>query len=284
MAFRTLLRRLHRSSGRHRGLEPSHSTLRWHSVSSCREYDLCPRRYRYAYVERLKQDRPAPEGWRYGTVVHSALEAAYRARAEGALKPAMEQAAIGALHDAWDRERLPDDDADWRDRAEGLVRNTVAADLVHANDILAVEHRFRAQFDNTTAFAGYADLVLRRDDRTVEIVDHKVTRRVLDPQTLAADQQLNLYGWLAKNEWPWARRVIATHHYPPAATTTTVELTDATMDKTMRDLAATARRAATDTEFRPTPGAHCSHCSWAERCPAAAHPDADRRAAGTRTA
>jgi RecB family exonuclease len=247
-------------------------------VSSCREYDLCPRRYRFAYVDRLQQDRPAPDGWRYGTVVHSALEAAYRARADGAPGPTIEEAAVVALHEAWDREQLPADDADWRDRAEGLVRRTLSADLLHAHDILGVERRFSAPFDTTTAFAGQADLVLRRDDHTIEIVDHKVTRNVVERRTLRHDLQLNLYGWLAKNEWPWARRIIATHHYPPAATTTTVELTDMTMDIAMRQLVATARRAAADTEYRPTPGAHCSHCSWAPRCPAAMNPDSYPRA------
>ncbi len=247
-------------------------------MSSCREYDLCPRRYRFAYVERLKQDRPAPEGWRYGTVVHRALEAAYRARAAGASEPDVEEVAVVALHEAWDREGLPNDDGDWRNRAEHLVRQTIESDLLHANDILGVEHRFGAQFDDTTAFAGHADLVLRRDDHTVEIVDHKVTRNVVDPRMLRHDLQLNLYAWLAKNEWPWARRIIATHHYPPAGTTTTVELTDTTMDIAMRQLVATARRAATDVEYVPTPGPHCSHCSWAHRCPAAVDPDASGHA------
>ena len=269
MAFRNVLRRLRRSLAARPAPVESRSTVRWHSVSSCREYELCPRRYRYGYVERLPEDRPAPEGWRYGTVVHRALEVAYRARAAGASAEGMEQAAVAALHEAWRRERMPDDDGNWRDHAEQLVRRNVASDLLHADDILGVEHRFGAQFDEVTAFAGYADLVLRRDDHTVEIVDHKVTRKVVDVDALREDQQLNLYGWLAQHEWPWARRIIATHHYPPAATTTTVELTDATMETTMRNLAATARRATADEEYLPKPGPHCSSCSWAPRCSAA---------------
>lgn len=282
MSIRTLLHRWRRPSRKGDLPEPSQATLHWHSVSSCREYDLCPRRYQFAYVERLKQDRPAPEGWRYGTVVHCALEAAYRERAAGASEPAMEEAALVALHDAWNREQLPNDDSGWRDRAEQLVRQTIADDLLHADDILGVEHRFSAQFDDTTAFAGRADLVLRRDDDTVEIVDHKVTRNVVDPRALRHDLQLNLYGWLAKKEWPWARQIIATHHYPPAATTTTVELSDTTIDIAMRHLVTTARRAAADVEYLPTPGTHCSHCSWAHRCPAAVDPDLNPRATSPR--
>ncbi len=244
------------------------SRVRWHSVSSCREYDLCPRRYRFAYVERLRPDRPAPEGWRYGTVVHRALEAAYRGRAAGASSSEVEIAAVAALHAAWRVEELPDDDG-WLERAERLVRDSVASDLVHADAILGVEHRFGAEFDDVTAFAGRADLVLRRDDVTIEIVDHKVTRNVLDAETLLRDPQLNLYGWLARREWPWVRRVVGTHHYPPAGVTVSVELTDASMERAVRDLFATTHRAVTDREYVPSPGEHCIHCPWADRCDAA---------------
>ena len=273
MTPRTLLHRLRLLLTR-AGSERSRTRLRWHSVSSCREYDLCPRRYRYAYIERRTQDRPAPAGWRYGTVVHAALEAAYRARKAGASTHESEAEAITALHHAWDDEHLPTDDG-WPQRSEQLVRRTLALDLVNANDILGIEHRFGAPFDSTTAFAGYADLILRRDDHTIEIVDHKVTRNVAAPETLQHDLQLNLYGWLAKQEWPWAQTIIATHHYPPAATTTTVELTDTSIDDVMRSLVATARRATADTDYTPTPGEHCSHCSWAYTCPAVADTNHD---------
>lgn len=46
------------------------------SVSSTHEYERCPRRYRYGYVDRIPVDRAlAPEHWRFGTVVHRGLEA-----------------------------------------------------------------------------------------------------------------------------------------------------------------------------------------------------------------
>lgn len=107
--------------------------------------------------------------------------------------------------------------------------------------------------------------------------------RTLERRTLQHDQQLNLYGWFAHQEWPWARRVLATHHYPPASTTVTVELTEATMESTMRNLAATARRAAADTEYRATPGPHCGHCRWAHQCPDAIDPDSYSQATDPQT-
>jgi RecB family exonuclease len=241
----------------------------WHSFSSVREYELCPRRYRYSYVDRVVEDRPAPDGWRYGTAVHRALEAAYRLRQRGVVDVAqLERTALFALQRAWHLERLPDDD--WRARTEVLVRDTLRADVLRADRILGVELDLSARFDDDLAFAGRADLVLRRDDDTIEIVDHKITRNTRTPEDLKRDPQLNLYAWMARQRWPEATRVVASHHYPPAGSTVTVELDDATTRAAVERLAAVARQAAGDRRFRPHPGPHCKSCQWIVRCPAGA--------------
>ena len=73
--------------------------VRWHSVSSTREYEGCPRRYRFGYVERRPKDRPVPPTWRFGSVVHEALEAAYQgAMAAPGTPPSAHVAAAIADH------------------------------------------------------------------------------------------------------------------------------------------------------------------------------------------
>ena len=47
-------------------------------MSSTREYEGCPRRYRFGYLDKRPKDRPAPVTWRFGSAVHAGLEAAYR--------------------------------------------------------------------------------------------------------------------------------------------------------------------------------------------------------------
>lgn len=240
---------------------------RGNSVSSCSEYERCPRRYRYGYVDRLPYDRPVPESWRYGTVVHRALEAAYRARGAGAALVTAEPEAIAALREAWLAESMPADAAALAG-AEELVHETLVADRFGASETLGVEHRFRARVDDLP-FSGFADLVVRRDARTVEIVDHKVTRSARTEEQLLDDPQLNLYGWFARREWSWADRVLATHHYPMLARTVTVELTEVSMSSVVSRLTELARRARADTVFAPSPGPECANCPWAVRCPAA---------------
>lgn len=242
-------------------------TLRRHSVSACSEYERCPRRYRYGYVDRLPHDRPVPAAWRHGTVVHHALETAYRARQDGAPLVSTIPGALEALDDAWMTEGLPDDAA-WRARSRDMLRTTLAEDQLDTSDILGVEQGFRATLPSGRYFAGYADLVLRRDDETIEIVDHKITKYARTADELATNPQLNLYGWFAQREWPWARRVLASHHYPVLDQVVTVELSQGSMQSTVDRLDAIAAHADADREFPPTPGPECSSCPWFSRCPA----------------
>jgi putative RecB family exonuclease len=260
------LRRLVPSFLRRQHVVPA-SRPRWHSVSSCSEYERCPRRYRYAYVDRLGEDRPVPASWRHGSAVHSALEAAYRAHVPGEPLGATETIAVNALCDAWISEGLADD-PEWRARSEGMVRTVLANDRLHADQILGVEHGFRADAENGLHFTGFADLVLRRDATTVEIVDHKVTRYASDEATLQNDPQLNLYAWFARREWPWSTHVLATHHYPVLDQIVTVEITDSSMTQAVARLTEIATQAEADTSFVPRPGPECSNCPWISRCPA----------------
>lgn len=243
---------------------------RWHSVSSTREYEGCPRRYRFGYIDRRPKDRPAPVSWRFGSAVHAGLEAAYRQRLDDADGGIVEQlrAARDAVDRCW-RELGLDADADdeGRARAAWLVGRAVTRDVLAIERILDVEAPLRDTICEAERIIGFADLVLAREGGVVEIVDHKVTRDRTDPERLRGDIQLNLYGQLARLRWPWARQVRVTHHYPtgPAAVSATLheDSTAAALDRVHRT-AAVIRR---DTEFLPVPGPRCGHCPWQPSCP-----------------
>jgi RecB family exonuclease len=101
-------------------------------------YERCPRRYRYAYVDRLPQDRHVPIPWRVGSAAHGALEAAYRAKQE---RPAAAQhrlpAALVALRTAWDELELPHDGDCYWDAGRQAER-TIRADVLQVGDIVGV--------------------------------------------------------------------------------------------------------------------------------------------------
>jgi RecB family exonuclease len=242
---------------------------RWHSVSSTREYEGCPRRYRFGYLDRRPQDRPAPPGWRFGSVVHEGLEAAYRLAMADPDVPSWErrQAAVAAVHTSW-RDHHLDEDGRGLGRAVWLVTRALATDPLRLDDgrILGVELAFRDRVSEQERIAGFADLVLERPDGTVEIVDHKVTHHHRTPTQLREDFQLNLYGQLARRRWPAAPRIVATHHYPTGPATVSVELAPDTMRQARERVRDAARAIEADRTFAPTPSPRCDHCPWLPSC------------------
>ncbi len=249
--------------------EAARPQLRWHSVSSTREYERCPRRYRYAYVERLSQDRLVPVSWRVGSAVHAALEAAYQAKRRHPDRPlaAGLPEALAALRQSWDMLELPHDDGRYRE-AGRQVERTLHEDVLEVGEVVGVELPLRTSLTTGHRIAGFLDLLLRRDATTLEIVDHKVTARRASSSEIAADLQLNLYGALVRAAWPETTTVRATLHYPTGPDLVTATLADEGMAAARARVERTASLAAADTEFVPRPAAHCDHCPWRPRCPA----------------
>ncbi len=247
---------------------PSSGTW-WHSVSSTRAYEQCPRRYWYGHVAKLPAERHVPPAWRIGSAVHAGLEAAYRHRGTHPDAPLLDglPAALDALRSAWARLELPHDDGS-AERAAAWVTRSLQRDVLATSTVLGVEQPFRDELSPGHRIIGYADLLLDRDERTSEVVDHKVTRRRAAPDELIDDLQLNLYGALVRRQWPDRDRVRATLHYPVAPAAVTVTLTEDTMAAARDHLTTVARRAAADTTFEVVPGRHCDHCPWRPRCPA----------------
>lgn len=256
---------------------------RWHSVSSTREYELCPRRYRYAYVERFPQDRHVPIPWRIGSAVHAALEAAYRSRQQNPTAPlsAGIPRALAALRHSWEDLEIPVD-ARYREAAQ-QVTCSLRQDVLQVGEVVGVELALRNELAPGHRIVGMLDLLLKRNGTTMEIVDHKVTRRRASPADVASAFQLNLYGALIRLRWPSILTVRATLHYPTGPEGVTATLFDEGMDAAYARLRGTAERAIEDTTFTPVPGEHCSHCPW-RRAVRQGDPSAEALSGGTKHA
>jgi len=263
-------------SGRSSGRSNGGSKVRWHSVSSTREYEGCPRRYRFGYVDRRPKDRAVPSSWRFGTVVHAALEAAWRAvMAAGSDAPvrAHLDVALAALEVSLAKEGLEDE----RERAIDVVTRALEVDVVRDGALdpdadlppsrpVGVEEALRGRIDEQQRIIGFVDLVLERPDGVIELVDHKVTKRRATPSELHDDFQLNLYGQLARARFPDAIGIVATHHYPTGPDAVSVRLDEEQMARAELRVRDAARAIAADTEFTPTPSERCLHCPWQPSC------------------
>lgn len=246
---------------------------RRHSVSSTRLFLQCALAYKLQYLSKVRVDRPVPVHWRFGTVLHAALEAVYRAHAERVPGVDLDVSVNypegrAALDASWAELDMPVRGGE-HDRAIGMLQDVLDQhEPLDPADVLGVEHKFLGSTPDGTLVVGYADLVLRLGRDAIEVRDHKVTSRVSKSETLASDYQLNTYGWLALQDWSWAEKVYVSHHYPPVQSVVRVLTTEETREDALAQMEATAEMIETETDFSPRVGDHCTSCAYRPQCPA----------------
>lgn len=242
---------------------------RFHSVSSCGKYLECPKAFDFAYLQKLPPDKPVPEHWRYGTVAHKGLEVAVLDHIErkgtGSLADTV-PAAVAAVEAEF--AKLDLDQPGELDRLIESVTESLHGLDFDASNVLGVEQKFLGTTPDGARFVGFADLVLRLGPTSLEVRDYKNRSKAASPEQLAVDFQLNLYGHFARQEWPWAKVVYASHFYPPTQKLVRVQLTDESMEAAVERFEAIVEMCEGDTELAPRKGSHCSYCQHREKCPA----------------
>jgi RecB family exonuclease len=243
-------------------------------------YTDCPRRYRYAYV-----DRPAPPkgpAWAHnslGSSVHTALRNWYTLPAQRRRPDALPR----LLRGTWVREGYRDEEQEravFR-RALAWLESYVET-LDPAAEPVGVE-RVVAAKTAVLAFSGRADRIDERSGPNgpeLVIVDYKTGRAGLDADDARGSQALALYAYAAERMFRRPCRRVELHHLP-TATVAAHEHTGESLarqvtraEETARDIMAAERAVADganpDEAFPASPGARCGWCDYRRICPAGA--------------
>jgi RecB family exonuclease len=236
-------------------------------------YEDCPRRYRYAYV-----DRPAPPkgpAWAHnslGASVHTALRNWYGLPVERRRPEALPV----LLKATWVGEGYRDDTQErevfrlalaW---LEGYV-----AGLDPVEEPVGVE-RVVAAKTATLALSGRVDRIDRRGEELV-IVDYKTGRAGLSTDDARGSRALALYAYAAERVFRRRCRKVELHHLP-SHTVAAHEHTEESLGRhlarseaTAADAVAAERTVAAggdpDAAFPTMPGAICSWCDFRRSCP-----------------
>jgi RecB family exonuclease len=170
----------------------------------------CPRRYRFAYLDRP----PPPKGppWAHnslGASVHTALADWWRLR----LGERTPESAGRLLVERWigDGFRTPEQSRFWRDRARAMVEGYTAG-LDPADEPVGIERTVATRTERV-ALSGRVD---RLDDRGGEIVvvDYKTGRRPLSTDDARGSLALAIYALAAARVLRRPCRRVELHHLP----------------------------------------------------------------------
>ena len=234
----------------------------------------CPRRYRYAYLDRPTPPKGAP--WAHyslGASVHTALRNWY----ELPVAQREPRQAPGLLKATWVREGyrdLPQERAVWR-RALGWLESYLPglpAEPVGVERVVAARTA-------VIAFHGRADRIdARPDPDGLVIVDYKTGRAVPEPDDARGSPALAMYAYAAGQVFRRSCHRVELHHLP-SGTVAAAELTEpglarqvARAEATATDIRAAERAVAAGTDpdqaFPTAPGPGCGWCDFRRACPA----------------
>ena len=234
----------------------------------------CPRRYRFAYL-----DRPAPPKgppWAHtglGTSVHTALASWWRLP----LRERAPERGAGLVREGWVREGYRDEaqSREVRERAAAWVRSYLA-DVDPRAEPLGVERTVSAP-TATLVLSGRVDRIDERPDGTVVVVDYKTGRRPPSDDDARGSLALGVYAVAAARTLRRPCAVVELHHLP----TGTVAAASHGPDGLARKVAeaesiarearaadeAYARGDITEETFPARPSSMCSWCDFRSVCP-----------------
>ena len=239
-------------------------------------YEECPRRYRYAYVERPQPPKGPP--WAHnslGASVHTAMKNWYAMAAQDRDPAALPR----LLRGTWVSEGYKDveqERAAFRTALRWL--ESYVAGLDPTDEPVGVE-RVVATRTSVLAFNGRVDRIDRRGDELV-IVDYKTGRAPLTSDDARGSQALALYAFATARTMRRTCQRVELHHMQSGGvaahehTEESLARQVARAEDTARDIVAAEEKVASgldpDVAFPTAPGTRCSWCDWRRHCPAGA--------------
>lgn len=250
------------------------------SPSRLSQFENCPKKFEYRYVQRIEAESESVEGF-LGKRVHEVLERLYRVTSRGRGVPSLARVLerFGALwqeHFDPERVRVVREEAHvelYRAHGERCLENYYRRHYpFDADETLGVEQRVRFSLDADGQYRmqGIIDRLVEARDGALEIHDYKTGVRVPSQARLDRDRQLALYQMGIAERHGGERPVRLVWHYlfhnQERRSTRTPEQLARLRTRTMRLI----DKIRAETEFAAKPGPLCAWCEYRDRCPAQA--------------
>jgi putative RecB family exonuclease len=235
------------------------------SFSRIDAYENCPRRFRYAYVDKLP-GRAGPH-LSFGTSIHAALEDFYDRKLPACPS---EEDLLTSLYERWDSTGFAD-----------LDRDEQLAFYRHAQDVLRRYHRraaptyrlpaateawFELPIGYEATVVGSIDRVDVDDEGRFHVVDYKTNRKVKDRQRVAGSLQLAIYALACRHLFGALPATVSLDFVVPGVEIR-VDVEDLDLEDARQRVLDTAAAVRAE-RYDPTPNRLCDWCDFRAVCPA----------------
>lgn len=240
------------------------------SVSRLKLYEQCPLAFYYRYVNPGPVE-PRSEAALFGNVLHAALELVYGWVIESEYDGRFPFDELEAFYrDAWTTSELTGV-ALYQEGLAILRAYAKSHALVSHWSILAVEKEFNIEIGGGIGSGfvvnGYIDRVDKLADDWIAIVDYKSNRMLFYEDELANDLQMSIYGLVAREFWPWARRVSFVFHMLRHDLHQGTDRSAAQIDEAAGYVVALGKRTEdAQQDWAPKLNPNCGYCDSRRRC------------------
>jgi putative RecB family exonuclease len=249
-----------------------------YSFSRLKCLHQCPLRYRYRYLDGLKEAFRSIESF-LGNAVHDVLEWMYAKRDCGASpdeSKMLERFAAGwnaARDDSVAIVRIDDEEESYlqlgREMLARFFHGTFARDR---SETVALEQRLTVRLSETVIFTGFADRIGRTEQGRLFVVDYKTSKNEGNGSEFSEGLQAPLYAACVLGE-NGEEEVLAGYHYLRHGTTRWQQVDSERAAQLLERFLDLANAANATGDFPAQPGILCAWCGFNVHCPAAEVPE-----------
>ncbi len=255
---------------------PTPSNL--YSFSRLKTFHQCPLRYRYRYLQGLKEAFTSIESY-LGNAVHDVLEWLYVERDQGGNPESermLERFAARWTAD-WDDNvaivRTTDDAEKYlrlgREMLARFHRDTFSRDR---SETVALEQRLSLRLSPEVVFTGFADRVGRTEKGRLFVIDYKTSRSEGDSSEFSQGLQAPLYATCVLEHHD-AEEALAGYHYLRHGTTHWQKVDSEKGRRLLQRFLELVEEADAAVEHPARPGILCAWCGFNAVCPEAEIPE-----------
>lgn len=237
------------------------------SYSALETFRTCPLKYKFAYVDKIPVAQSG--SMQFGSLMHKVMEELYSHQ----MLPISKEELQHLFSSKWNSHLYQDSytaDIEFQTGLSIIEREWEKKQNQPEPLTIAREKYFLLPLAEGFELSGRIDRIDKVGEDSLEIIDYKTGRSVPSEEEVRNNLQLAIYHLALLKLWPTTKEVTLSLYYLRPDMKVGFVADPALLEKAKLALADLVEQIRT-TNYAPTPGGHCDHCDFQDRCPMRKH-------------
>jgi putative RecB family exonuclease len=233
------------------------------SNSSYNSYNLCPRQYKFNYIDKVYV--PERAEFYFGKLIHTIIQYALK---KDPIFPSEDELLL-MLKNAWKVDAFKDEEEADQYYTFGIdiIKKFYASHKPALRNIIATEKFFEIPLNNKHVLTGKIDRIDKLPIGAIEIIDYKTDKTLPSQSDVDKNNQLTIYNLATENLWPEVKEIRLTLYFLKFSTKMSSSRRPDEIESVKENLIKTADAIEKDKQFAPKKNPLCNWCSYQNICP-----------------